>query len=362
MTAMLLLSVVLGLVVGPLADRCGYRLLIVIGLVAAALCLLAFGLAPTFPVLLLASVAGSVTNAAVLGPTLAIVGTAFTGTAARRAIGWTSAAQAGSAIVGVPILVGIGAAAGWRVAFVVAGLLAVVAVGLALTWIPHDHHQTAGSLRLDALVVPYRPLLQSGTMRCLYGAIMFGAVCWYGLLTYLGAFLAEALGMRIGHVGLVYMVAGSGFFLGSLAVGGPLAQVPARTLVVGGYAGMALLMAVAFSARLGATGSAVLIAVAALIMGLGVVSMTVLLTTESPSSPGTTMTLSGALFNLGGAGGGALGGLLLALSGFEAVAIGLPLFGLLAALLSWRSARAPSHRLADTDMRTGNDAGTAQRT
>src|SRR3954469_20503792 len=116
MSAMLGLSVMLGLVVGPLSDRSGYRLLIVIGLVAAAVCLLVFGLAPTFPLLLLASTAGAVTDAGVLGPSLAIAGTAFTGTAARRAIGWTNAAQAGSAIIGVPLLAAIGTAAGWRFA------------------------------------------------------------------------------------------------------------------------------------------------------------------------------------------------------------------------------------------------------
>jgi predicted MFS family arabinose efflux permease len=62
------------------------------------------------------------------------------------------------------------------------------------------------------------------------------------------------------------------------------------------------------------------------------------MTAETPSGAGTTMTLSGSLFNLGAAGGSAIGGLLLALSGYEALAIGLPIFALGAALLSWRPA------------------------
>ena len=77
--------------------------------------------------------------------------------------------------------------------------------------------------------------------------------------------------------------------------------------------------------------------------------MTALLTAETPSGAGTTMTLR-VLFNLGAAGGSAIGGALLALSGYEALAIGLPVFGLGAALLSWRPA--PLHvdgpRGADT--------------
>ena len=116
MSAMLGLSVVLGLVIGPLSDRSGYRRLILVGLVAATICLFVFGLSPTFLLLLLASAAGAVTDAGVLGSSLAVAGTAFTGTAARRAIGWTSAAQAGSAVIGVPAWrrLGLSLVGGWR--------------------------------------------------------------------------------------------------------------------------------------------------------------------------------------------------------------------------------------------------------
>ena len=86
-SAMLLLSAPLALVVGPLADRYGHRRLIVLGLIAAAVCLLDFGLAPAFPVLFLASVAGALAEATVPGLSLAIAGTRFAGPASRRAIG-----------------------------------------------------------------------------------------------------------------------------------------------------------------------------------------------------------------------------------------------------------------------------------
>jgi MFS transporter, DHA1 family, inner membrane transport protein len=342
LSVMLGLSVVLGLVIGPLSDRSGYRLLILIGLIAAAVCLLVFGLAPVFLLLLIASAAGAVTDAGVLGSSFAIAGTAFTGTAARRAIGWTSAAQAGSAIVAVPLLAAIGTVAGWRVAFIVAGLAALAVVALAALWLPRDHRQPAEPLRLDAILAPYRPLLRNAEMRRLYGATMVGAVCWFGVLTYLGAFLVEALGLGTAHVGVVYMAAGTGYCLGSLAVGGPLARVPTRLMVVFGYVATALLIALAFSARVGTPGSITLITGASLMMGMEGVAMTALLTAETPSGAGTTMTLNGSLFNLGATGGSAIGGALLALSGYQALAIGLPIFALGAALLSWRPAHSSS--------------------
>jgi predicted MFS family arabinose efflux permease len=339
MTAMLGFSVVLGLVIGPLADHSGYRRLIIIGLVSAAVCLLAFGLTPTFLLLLLASVAGAVSDSGVLGPSLAIAGTSFSGTAARRAIGWTTAAQAGSAIIGVPLLAAIGTAVGWRVAFVVSGLLAVAVVALAAMWLPRDMHRASTPLRVEAILAPYRPLLRDGTMRRLLGATMLGAVCWMGMLTYLGAFLTEALGLGPGQVGLVYMGAGAGYCLGSLVVGGPLARLPARSLVIVGFLASAGLVALAFSGGVGTAWSSAAIAATSLMWGVEGVAMASLLTARTPSGSGTTMTLNTSLFNLGAAGGGAIGGALLAFSGYEALAIGLPVFALGAALLTWRPSR-----------------------
>jgi predicted MFS family arabinose efflux permease len=289
---------------------------------------------------LLASAAGAMSDAGVLGPSLAMAGTAFTGTAARRAIGSTSAAQSGSAIVGVPLLAAIGTVAGWRVAFVVAGCAAVAVAALAMVWLPRDNQRAAEPLRLEAILAPYRPLLRDSAMRRLLGATMIGAACWMGMLTYMGAFLAEALGLGTGHIGLVYMVAGAAYCLGSLAVGGPLARIPARSLVIFGFLAGAALIGLAFSGRVGTAWAIAAIAGMSLMWGVEGVAMTSLLTVETPSGAGTTMTLNTSLFNLGAAGGGVIGGALLALSGYEALAIGLPVFGVGASLLSWYSPRA----------------------
>jgi predicted MFS family arabinose efflux permease len=102
---------------------------------------------------------------------------------------------------------------------------------------------------------------------------------------------------------------------------------------------MALLMGLAFSAVLGPIGTVALLPFAACAGAFGWVAIASLLTAESPAGAGTTMTLHGSLFNLGAAAGGAIGGLLLALAGYGALAIGLPVFGLGSALLAWWPAR-----------------------
>ncbi|MBA3450931.1 MAG: MFS transporter, partial [Chloroflexia bacterium] len=331
--AMLLISAALGLVAGPLADRYGHRRLIVLGLASAAVCLLAFGLAPNFSVLLLGALAGGLANAAVLGPSLAVAGTYFAGPAARHALGWATACMAGSAIVGVPVLTAMGAVAGWRTAFIAAGSAVIGAAWLGAAWLPRDARDPRGLLRPQTLLAAYQPLLRHGPTLRLFGVAVLRAICWFGLLTYFGAFLGQKLQLSTGQIGLAYMLGGGGYFLGSLVAGGPLGHVPPRSLLIAGNFAMALLMGLAFSAILGPAGTVAMLPLAGFAGSFGWVAVATLLTADSPAGVGTTMTLHGSLFNLGAAAGGAIGGLLLALGGYDALAVGLPIFGLGSALL-----------------------------
>jgi predicted MFS family arabinose efflux permease len=65
------------------------------------------------------------------------------------------------------------------------------------------------------------------------------------------------------------------------------------------------------------------------------VSVVALLADESPAGAGTTMVLNGSVLNLGTAGGAILGGALIAIGGYAALGIGLPIFALVAGFLAW---------------------------
>lgn len=333
--AMLLISAVLGLVAGPVADRYGPRRVILAGQAAAIICFLLFGLAPGVPVLILAAVAGGCGNAAVLGPSLALAGVTFSGGKTRSALAWVTAAMAGTAIIGVPLLSAIGSFAGWRGAFLLAAVGAAGVWGMAFAWLPPSQPRARVDGGWIALVAAYRPLLRHTVTLRLYAIAVLRAICWFGMLTYFGAFLTQQLGFSTGQVGLAYMLGGSGYFLGSLAAGGPLSFLSSRTLLVVGNLVMAAAMGLAFSGRFGAVGTVSLMPVATFAGAFGWIAVVALLSAVSPAGPGTTLTLHGSLFNLGAAMGGALGGLLLAAAGYGALAAGLPAFGLLAALLAW---------------------------
>ena len=116
---------------------------------------------------------------------------------------------------------------------------------------------------------------------------------------------------------------------------------------------MALLLGVDFSAILGTVGTIAVMPLAAFAGALGWVGLAALLTAESPAGAGTTMTLHGSLFNLGAAGGGAIGGLLLALGDYGSLAVGLPVFGIASALL----ASARLDRLPDRRRNSAGNAG-----
>jgi predicted MFS family arabinose efflux permease len=73
--------------------------------------------------------------------------------------------------------------------------------------------------------------------------------------------------------------------------------------------------------------------IGAMLSGLASVGSTSLLAVESPAGAGTTMALNASLLNAGGAIGAAVGGILLAIGGYGAMAVGLPAFALLAAAL-----------------------------
>jgi predicted MFS family arabinose efflux permease len=344
-TVMMVMSGALALVVGPLADRYGARRFIVAGLAATAVALFDFALAPVFAALFVASIAGAVAEATVPGLSLAIAGSRFSGPAARRALGWTVGALASAPIVGVPLLTTVGDLAGWRAAFLLAGFAATVSVVLVALWLPADTPAGNDAPRWEGILDAYRPLLHDGGMRRLYACTLTRSLCWLGLLTYYGAMLEEQYDMGTGQIGLAYMLGGSGYFAGSLAAGGPLARVPTRSLVAVGTVVMAILMAAPFPGTLPTAAAVAVIPVAAFAGAVGWVGLTALLTTETPAGAGTTMVFNSALFNLGAASGAGLGGLLLATGGFTAVALGLPVFGLAAALLAWTS-RSQSTRSA----------------
>ena len=333
-TLMALISAGLGLAVGPLADRYGFRWPLVIGLLAIAVNLIGMGLAPVYGVLLGLGIVGGLGDALVFALPLAIAGTYFTGDARRRAIGLTIGALSTAPIVGVPLLTAFGDLRGWRAALAVAGIAGAAAAWFVAAVLPPDHRATASPLRPRALLTAYAPLLAHPASLRLFAVSGLRAMSWLGLLTYLGAYLGQAVGLDSRAIGVVYMLAGGGYVLGSVAAGGRLGGIAPRGMVAAASVATGLLLGpMLIVADLWVV---IPLLIAASFASAAVsVGVTSLLAAESPAGAGATMVLNGSILNLGAAGSAALGGALIAVGGYPALGIGLPIFSFLAALLAW---------------------------
>ena len=331
-TMMILISAVVGLAAGPIADRYGYRLMLVIGVMAVAINLVGIGLAPSYYVMLGLSICGGLADALVFGLPLAIAGIRFTGAAQKKAMGWTIGSLSSASIVGTPILTTVGSVTGWRGALVGAGAVTMLAAWFVYRSLPEDHRQSNVSLRIRDIAAAYLPVIHHRPTLRMYAAGALRAVTWIGFVTYLGAFLAEGLDLGTRQVGLVYMILGIGYAVGSVvsarvSIFSPRTVVAVSTLIGAIVTGVVLTVAIpAVSIPLVVIGS-----IAAAFAGL---ALATILVNESPAGTGTTMVLNGSVINLGSAVGALVGGILISAGGYTALGIGLPLFSVAAAILA----------------------------
>lgn len=333
--ASMLAAAVLSLVVGPLADNSGHRRLLLVGTLAVVVSAFGTALAPSFAILLLVTLIAAVSRAIIQPVALAITGTRFSGVAQRRAISLVVAAAAGAPIAGVPALTAIGGAFGWRAAFGALAAAALVVSALALRVIPPDPAHSGARPSWRSVFAAYPPLLRHAPALSLIGASLLRSSAVWAWFTYFGAYLIEVQGLSVQQAGWGYTGVGLGFFLGSLLGGGRLGQLPPRPLLIITALIQAVLLLNPLVPGIGLAAVLIANALVSMTMGIANVVVTFLLGRESPAGRATTMTANQAAFSLGSATGGSLGGLLLGLSGYNAIASAIPLLCVIAAVLVW---------------------------
>lgn len=334
-TIMVFISAVLGLAVGPLSDRFGYRRPLIFGMLAIAFNLIGAGLTPSFLPLLGLSVVGGLGDALVFGMPMAIAGSRFSGQAQKKAISWAWGSMSIAGIVAVPLLSLVGGSAGWRVALIASGIGTLVGVWFVAISLPPDKLTSRKAIQVSELIESYLPIFKHPPILRLFGVTFMRAACWIGLLTYLGSFLQDELGLSVRQASFFYTVGGGGFAIGSFAAGREIRGVSPRRIVAlaSAIAGLAV-GALFITAVVWATMPLLLII--AFVSAISGVAIVQLLAVESQAGSGTTMVLNGSVLNLGTAAGAAVGGALIALGGYTALGIGFPLFAFAgAALASW---------------------------
>lgn len=331
-TFMVLLSAILGLVLGPVVDRYGYRRLLVLGVVCVSINQIGIGLAPGFPMMLGVSLIGGFGDALVFGIAFAVAGTLFVDGERKRAFSLLTGAMSVGAIVGIPLITLIGSATSWRLALIACGL-AIAGAALFAAWVlPGDRKRVESQWNLQVFRDSYAPLLRDSTTVRLLLVTAIRSVCWIGFLTYMGAFLSEAQGFSTRQIGIVYMIGAVGFAIGCSIAGRMFGPERTRQAVAVGCVASAILTVAAVYAASPwlAVAFITLLAMASAVVGIGA---TFLVSSASRGEQGTTMLLNGSMTNFGTAAGAAIGGGLIALNGYHALGTGLPIFALIGAVL-----------------------------
>jgi MFS transporter, DHA1 family, inner membrane transport protein len=332
---MLLLSAFLGLAVGPLADRYGYRRTLLVCLLAVFASSLATGLAVSVPVLVVAGLVGAIGRAGIMPVSQAIAATIFVGDIDRRRV--ISRIQSGgplAATLGIPLLTTIAMAILWRGAFIA---LSGLALGTAfiLLWMLHpDAARNSEEVRLKSMLAAYRPLLRHRRSMILILAACIENAGVNAMWTYYGAFYVQHYAFSTEQVGWVSLAAGLGVLVGQTAAGGRLGGRP-ELLFIAGCVGSGSLIGLSLILPLSAIAALPLMAAGWLTHGVVMVSTVVLLVSRSPAGRATTLTLNGSAMSFGMALGAALGGLVLAGTGYFGLGVCTLALPLTSAVLVW---------------------------
>ena len=241
-----------------------------------------------------------------------------------------------SAAISIPILALLADWGGWRYAFIAAGVLLATALVLNLLWFPVDNR---GRIRDFSIFSRYRSLLSMGFFKAAVVVMATHRIAYWGIVSYFAAFLIQTHGLSVGATAGPLAVAAAGQVIGSYSAGYVAKKknrivLVAAVCAIGGLCGL-----IFFSIPV-----EYWVAVGVATLGLGLLSvpaptMIALSTEFSGRSRATGIGLMGLGNQIGGVGGAAISGALLASVGFEGVGylcVGATIISALVAIIALR--------------------------
>jgi predicted MFS family arabinose efflux permease len=195
-------TAILALFFGPIIDRLGYRLMMIVGLSLLAAGMLVAGFLPFYGVVLvavfLAGLGKSVFDPAVQAYISEHVPYARRG----MAIGLMEFSWAGSTLLGIPVVALLIDGFGWRSPFLLMGALALLGVGAFVVFFPPVDTSVSGPRPQIKFKDAWQGMLRQKTAR---GAIVFVfliSVANDNLFVVYGAWLEKTFGLSIVALGL----------------------------------------------------------------------------------------------------------------------------------------------------------------
>lgn len=338
------------LVAGPLSDRVGRRPVLVGSVASLAVSLVVMTLAPTYLIAVIAAAWGGLSGGATSATIYATVADNTPPERRGRALGWVMTGQSLALVLGVPLATLIGVVGGWRGASAAQALAAGLLV-LAVWWaVPGGH----GSRPVDGVAATGSASIRAalnGPILALLGSSVAERVCYAGMAVYLPTYLLTSYTVDLPDLALALALIALGNVAGNL-LGSQLAdRVPERMLVVATASiGTGLLAVPLFYWQPGLVGSIALGGAYTLVNALGRPALVASLSLAPAATRGTVLGLNVTAASIGWLAAAALGGWLIAATGFEGLGLLIALMGVAGAVLAgwarWLSAISHQHSAA----------------
>ena len=224
----------LGFCLGPVADRFGYRAMMLLGMGALSAGMLGAGIFPVFAMLVAAQILSGA-GKSLFDPALqAYISERVPYTRRGLVIGLLETAWAGSTLAGIPLLALLIDPSGWRAAFFALSASGMLGIGLMARLLPADGPREAGpqarvdSRQLLAAVLHSRPALGMAVFAFFFNTAMDNLFVIYG------AWLEEAFQLSVLAIGLGTGVIGAGELLGEFITAGLGDRLGLKRMAVGG--------------------------------------------------------------------------------------------------------------------------------
>jgi predicted MFS family arabinose efflux permease len=338
-TAMSVVAALMGLLVGPIADRWGAGRMLVLGLLLAAAWAFASATVTDYTPLVCAALLLAFSRAMVNPCAKALAGTMLVGRSKQQMMSFTSATIAGGLVIGVPFLTTISGVVGWRGAQVILGAFVLGTAALAVLAVPVKR-ATAPTSGADASTPrtpfeigmfwrPYREISRQPFIVALlvWSASVHGAA--WAFSTYLDGFMNGTYGTSPQATGIAFALTGIGTFAGSLVAGKRLRNIPPLRLLIIATIASGLIRSLPILVPLPLFATYVLWTAAAVSNVYAQVIAAALLLDGPPATRSTIMASQQSLLSLGSAIGALLGGFAITMVGYTG--LGVVILGLAAA-------------------------------
>ncbi len=298
----------LGMATGPLADRFGYRGMMLIGMAMLAAGMMAGGLFPYFGILIMAQFLSGL-GKSLFDPALqAYVGSRVPYRRRGLVVGFLETAWAASTLIGIPAMAFMIDRAGWRAAFIALSIWGLAGLLMLTAVVPVERRTPSPSHAKFDLKANWREILGSRAALGLAGYAFLFNLAMDNLFVVYGVWLEQAFQLSLLELGMGTSVIGAAELAGEFLTAGLADRLGLKRTAIGGVS-----LCILTYAFLPFAAVTVPLALAMLFAHFCIFEMTIvtilsLATEVLPQSRATMVAAYYAAAGLGRVGGALLGG------------------------------------------------------